>query len=231
MTRYLTPEETDALGKVEIRGAAFLIGVIGALTVASVLIGTVAVAQAMPDLTWWVFVGIFAVGGASIVTVAIFAYRRRIWLVNVFVGIRQDLFNAELDEREALRTLPQESALTLPATLPQENRMIPVTAGDRAEEIPLDLIYGFDPRDLEFLCRLLEKQYKFTEEAMEKLVLPYSREQMGKVGVGTGYSRFMDLCVAAGIIEGRKPKFSGTLAVTDAEEMMRRIRALPMPTP
>jgi hypothetical protein len=133
----------------------------------------------------------------------------------------------EWSKHERVEPTPSLPA-TLPATLPQENRVIPVTAGGRAGVVSLNPpAHGFDERDLMYLCGLIAGGYKFTEENMEKLRLPYSGEVMGKAQPGTWYTRFMDVCTAAGIIEGRRPKFSGKLVVTDPDEMVLLIKALP----
>lgn len=133
-----------------------------------------------------------------------------------------DKLLAEADKLDAETALKHATLTTLP--LPQ--RVIPVTLGEKGEGIPLELIHGFDERDLAFLCRQVAR-HNYTEDAMEKLELPYSRKPMGKAQAGTLYTLFMDLCVQAKIIEGRKPKFSGTLVVTDPLEMMRLIKTLP----
>lgn len=121
----------------------------------------------------------------------------------------------------------------LPATLPTpapEIDTIRVTRNGVGEDIPRDTVYGFDPRDLAYMFRALARGEKFTEANLEKWELPYSHEVMGKAQEGTPYSKFIDLCVSAGIIGGREPKKSGTLLVTDPAEMMRRIKELQFST-
>jgi hypothetical protein len=132
---------------------------------------------------------------------------------------------------------PSENPVTPPApaalpALPAASDTIRVTRNGVGEDIPRNLLHGFDERDLLFLCRLLSVGFKFTEASMEKLVLPYSHDVMGKADEGTPYSRFMDLCVSAGVIEGREPKKSGRMAVTEYAEIVRRIKELQnTPTP
>ena len=116
--------------------------------------------------------------------------------------------------------------VTLPA-LPAVSDTIRVTQNGVGEDVPRKLVHGFDPRDFNFLCRLLARGFKFTETYMECLELPHSHEPMGKAQAGTHYTRFMDLCVAAGVIVGREPKKSGTLVVTEYAEIVRRIKELP----
>jgi hypothetical protein len=120
---------------------------------------------------------------------------------------------------------------TLPA-LPAANDTIRVTRGGVGEDIPRKLLHEFDERDLAFLFRALARGEKFTEANMELWELPYSHQIMGKAQEGTPYSKFTALCVRAEIIGGRGPKQSGTLLVTEAGEMMQRIKALQeTPTP
>jgi hypothetical protein len=224
MTRHVTPMEAENLGHAEIRDGGIIAASIGVLTLASLIVGTVSAAAVLPDLAWFVFVGIFLVGGASITAVLIFALRRRSWIVNAVVEGWQDLWDAENKAKAPTPILPP----ALPATLPQENRVIQVTAGDRVVGVPLNPpVHGFEESDLVYLCELVAGGYKFTEENMEKLILPSSRLPMGKAQEGTPYSKFMQLCGDAGIIEGRKPKYSGKLVVTDPAEMMLLIKALP----
>lgn len=224
MSRLLTPEEAEILRDSETRHAltfavamAFVVG--GAL-----IFGGVWSAVVLPDWTWLVTFAIFAMGGAVIMLLLLLGFRRGRRHVADVVDLWRDWVNAEIKAKEP-------APPTLPATLPQENRTIPVMSGDRVVDVPLNLLHGFDPRDMEFLCRLLAKEFKFTEESMENLELPYSRKAMGKAQAGTLYTKFMDVCGATGIIEGRKPKYSGKLMVKDADEMLRRIKALPEITP
>jgi hypothetical protein len=133
-------------------------------------------------------------------------------------------------------SLPDNLPAALPAALPVENRQIPVTSGGRVGVVSLNPpVHGFIESDLFYVCELIGGGYKFTEEYMEKVLLPSSRLPMGKAEEGTPYKKLFDsergLFVRAGIIEGRKPKYSGKLVVTDPAEMMLLIKALPEDTP
>lgn len=138
---------------------------------------------------------------------------------------------AEYVDADVTPVTPELSAPTLPAlpALPAYDDAITYNSPSRVgESIPRNLLHGFDPRDLQFLCRLLANGFKFTESAMEKIVLPYSLEIMGKAEDGTPYARFMELCVRAGIVVGREGRKSGTLAIMDAGGMMRRLKEIPV---
>jgi hypothetical protein len=220
MTRYLTPEETDALSDAEVRGAGFLIGVLSVLTLAAVIFGTIAAANAMPNLTWIVFVGVFAVGGASIASVAILAYRRRIWLVNVFIEMRRALLDAELDEREAVKPLPTTTYLP---TLTPEPREIPVRTPDRVGVVVLDYVNGFDPRDLAYFAKYLVNGGRTSENVLQDVTLPYEGLKFGGAIEGTRFTRMLDLCEKRGILSARDSarRKPGTLLVKDEQEIER----------
>lgn len=220
MTRYLTPEETDALSDAEVRGATFLIGVLGVLTLAAVVFGTVAAANAMPDLTWTVFVGVFAVGGASIAGVAILAYRRRIWLVDVFIEMRRALLDADLDEREAIKPLP---TTTYQPTVTPDPREIPVTKGDRAGVVTLDYVNGFDPRDLAYFAKYLVNGGRTSENVLQDVTLPYEGLKFGGAVDGTRFTRMLDLCEKRGILTPRDKarRKPGTLLIQDEGEILK----------
>jgi hypothetical protein len=230
MTRYLTPEETDALGDSEIRGGLFLIGVLSVLTIAAVLFGTIAAAQAMPDLIWVVFVGVFAIGGASIAAVAILAYRRRIWLVNVFVDMRRALLDAELDEREATTTLPTTTYLP---TKVEEPREIPHNVGDRAGVLVIDFINGFDPRDLAYFAKYLANGGRTSENVLQDVTLPYEGLKFGGAVDGTRFTRILDLCEKRGILTPRDKarRKPGTLLIPNEQEILRLLLQEETPTP
>jgi hypothetical protein len=138
------------------------------------------------------------------------------------------LIYAEIAARKSTPTAPP----TLPA-LPAANDTIRVSVNGRGgEDIPRNELHGFDPRDLAYLFRALARGEKFTEANLELWELPYSHAVMGKAQEGTPYSKFIALCVRAGIIGGREPKKSGTLVVTDPAEMMRLVKELQIePTP
>lgn len=92
------------------------------------------------------------------------------------------------------------------------------------QTIPRELVNGFDPRDLEWLARYLANGGIFTEAVMENITLPYALEPMGKATEGTHYHRLMRLCTETGIIVGRAAKKSGTLAITEYPEILRRLK-------
>lgn len=216
----LPTEEAEALRQSEMDHSITFALAFGILTViatlATALFGWV---FALPFVGYLTLI-MFLIGGMAVGFVLLTGLRRGRWIIRRVVEIAEDWIDAEISAKQRATALPTP---TLPSTLPLENRMIPVSTGDRVVDLPLDLIHGFDPRDLMFLCRQVARR-NYTEEGMEKLELPYSHDVMGKAQPGTRYTLFMELCVTAGIIEGRAPKKSGTLAVTDPDEMMRRIR-------
>lgn len=167
----------------------------------------------------WVFGG----GAFFVFSILLIGMLRAASIVS---GVMQQWHLWQEAERAAKYPLPQlpTPALTLPT--PQEIEVIPVASGDRVVEMPKELLFGFDPRDLEYLCRYLANGGRFTEAAMEKLLLPYALVVMGKASEGTLYTRFMELCVECGIIVGRVGKQAGTLAVLEAGEMLKRIKEL-----
>lgn len=126
---------------------------------------------------------------------------------------------------ETLPELPANVPATLPA-LSVENETFRFTQNGVGQDVPKNLLHGFDARDLAFLARYLARGGKFTESVMEFLELPYSREVMGKAEDGTLYTKFMQLCVDTEVIVGRGPKKSGTLVVLEAGEMLARFKAL-----
>lgn len=128
-----------------------------------------------------------------------------------------------------VKWLPELPAPTQPAqpALPAENDTFDYNHHSRGgQKVPRNLLHGFDPRDLEYLCRYLGNGGKFTEASMEAIPLPFMLEKMGKASEGTPYTRFITVCVDAGIIVGREGKRSGMLAVSDPLEMMQKIKAL-----
>ena len=86
----------------------------------------------------------------------------------------------------------------------------------------MNLVHGFDERDLAWLFLFLENGGKWTETVMENMPLPHSKEKLGKQQGNTPYARFMDVCTRAEIIVGRggPGNPSGKLVVRDAHEMM-----------
>ena len=229
-------ETAQGLLEAETRHTLIFAGVTGLFTACSfILLCLYGLVTQMPLDVFQTLASLDIVGGGFIAGgILITGLRRGRGHVS---GVRQamlDVLNAELDYKEAeaaykfaLTPLPQLPALPAP-TLPAESDVIRVTsASGGVEAVPRETIRKFDPRDLQFLCRQLARGFKWTEAAMEKLELPYSKEVMGKASEGTGYTRFMELCTEAGIIVGREGKKSGTLAVLDAGEMMRLIKALP----
>lgn len=130
----------------------------------------------------------------------------------------------DADVTPPTRELP---AHTLPA-LPADDGVIQYNHFSRGgEQIPRKLFHGFDMRDLEWLARYLANGNKFTEAAMEKLILPYSLDVLGKADAGTLYTKFMELCTLSGVIVGREAKKSGTLAVTEFAEILQKIKSVP----
>ncbi len=163
---------------------------------------------------------VFLAGGISIGVILLTGLRRGRRAVSEVIGAAEKWLNTEIKLKTAALSAPSAPALPLPAP----EREVVVSRGNRVEQIPLELVHGFDPRDLRFLCRLLANGFKFTEAAMERLTLPYSGESMGKADGNTNYARFMAACVAGGVISGRTARQSGQLVVTDPDEMYRRIK-------
>lgn len=126
--------------------------------------------------------------------------------------------------KEPVKPVAPSTPTVLP-TLPAAETPIQYNHFSRGgQSIPRTLIHGFDPRDLEWLARYLANGGRFTEAAMEKLTLPYSLELMGKAQEGTHYFRLMQLCAERGIIVGRDAKKSGVLAVTEYQEILRKLK-------
>jgi hypothetical protein len=219
----LTVTEVETLRKGELETmvqSAFVLGLFTLFLLLVAIIGSLMFAPAWLNM---VALGALFLGGMAIGLVIWTGIRKARGHPKAFMDWWTEWVAGEIKAKQPTPPLPP----ALPATLPQENRMIQVTAGDRVVDVSLTPpVHGFEERDLIYLCELIAGGYKFTEEYMERLKLPVSREVMGKAQDGTPYSRFMDLCVAAGIIEGRKPKYSGKLVVTDAAEMMERLKKL-----
>ena len=121
------------------------------------------------------------------------------------------------------KLLPQTAPAYPTLPLPEENRTVDVNRGGvTVDKLPLNLVHGFDERDLAWLFLFLENGGKWTETVMENMPLPHSKEKLGKQQGNTPYARFMDVCTRAEIIVGRggPGNPSGKLVVRDAHEMM-----------
>lgn len=171
----------------------------------------------------WASAFLFFACGLKAVAVLIANERETRQKIGNLVNAGVALIYAEIRKKAVA---PTSAPPALP-TLPAGNDTIRVTVNGRGgEDVPRNTLHGFDPRDLAYLFRALARGEKWTEANLELWELPYSHETMGKASEGTPYYRFMTLCVDAGIIVGREPKRSGTLAITDPLEMMRLVKQL-----
>ncbi len=225
-----TLKEQGAIEKVQRVGAShsithalLFLGMGGTFALAAALFGAWAGWSVTPYVSMFLF---FACGLCAVALV--FKNEGKIGgqISNLIdAGVRA--VDAEIQLKLSIPPAPSSPTPALPA----ENESFRFNHFSRGgEDVPKNLLHGFDPRDLDFLFRLMSRGFKFTEEAMEKLELPYSHELMGKAQAGTNYTRFIDVCVRAGIIVDRRPKNSGTLAIADPLEMMKSIKALPLTT-
>lgn len=187
---------------------AFLFGIVGGVK-----------GWVFTDLLVWGIIGVGVMASLVLIVTGELVGRGHVSkVVKVYVEHYHDGYN--------VKWLPELPAATPPA-LPAENETFDYNHHSRGgQKVPRNLLHGFDPRDLEFLFRWLGNGGKFTEAALEAMPLPFMLEKMGKASDGTPYTRFITLCVEAGIIVGREGKRSGILAVTDPLEMMQRIRQL-----
>lgn len=221
-------DEVDLLRRGEISSSLIVGGAILTLTVVLFLllglIGTLAGWEILPALLTIVLF----VGGMSAAVIFVTGWERGHGHAQAVIEKVKAVIDAEIAARKA--ALPPVPAL--PAALPEPTETIRVTNGSRVEDIPRNLVHGFDPRDLEWLAQYLANGNKWTEAALEKMPLPYSKEKFGKAEGNTPYMRLFGvpdgLMIRAGVITGRggPGNAAGKLAVTDAAEMVRRIKGL-----
>lgn len=233
MVRLIPTIEADEISATLLKrafafsGSIFLIGMLVLLSF--LITGWVA---AFPEIVLTVVaVAMIALVGVVMGGAIFYAWLRGVGHVNRVVTVWANREEAETKLiQPAPPALPDEKA-----ALPAAEREIPTTVGGRAvEPIPLDPLFGFDPRDLRYLCRYLANGNKFTEAVMENMPLPFTPEQkLGKAQGNTPYNRFMRLCVKTEVIveRGGPGNAPGRLVVTDPDEIYRRIKALPEQAP
>lgn len=220
----LSPELIQQKGQrdaINIGGMIFFPGLL--FTAAVFLVG--AVSNTFPVLAVAMFV-FFAFGVAAMAAALYFYIRATTKRADKVMDRGLDFLDYEIKRKMAALELPATTPAALPP-LPATEETFKLTRNGVGEgDVPKNLLHGFDPRDLAFLFRHLARGGKWTEEYMEKWELPYSHEVMGKAEEGTPYTRFMQLCTDAEIIVGRAPKKAGKLMVTDAGEMMTKVKTL-----
>lgn len=177
--------------------------------------------------TAWVVAFIIFVCAASLAVLVYHGLRSALGHAKVADRMAEQAHNAEIEAKKPAPVLPPAPAQP-PASTPAQESSIPTRlASGRAVEVSRETILGFEPDDLLWLCKYLANGGKFTESVMEHLPLPHSGVLMGKAQKGTPYQIFVDACLETGIIvdRGGRDHKSGMLAVTDANEMMRLLKA------
>lgn len=219
MIRFPT-KEAEELRQSETRQSLTFALVFGVfticLTLAAALFGWLLAVPFTGYLSALVFIG----GGIYVFVILRAGWMRGGGVVNRVVEVAERWLDAEIELKSSARALPP--APTLP--LPPENRVIPHTILGRGGELALDLIDGFDPRDLDWFAKYLANGNKWTEAALEHMPLPHSGILIGKDREGAPYRKLMTKCVNKSIIGGRggPGNPSGKLAVTD-EKMIARL--------
>lgn len=137
-------------------------------------------------------------------------------------------------EIEILRFTPPTPALPPAPALPQPDIHATLVSG-REVDIPRETIHGMEPVDVEWLATYLANGNKFTEAALEKMpLISNPKERWGKAEGATPYNRMFNaesgILIQAGVIAGRggAGNPSGKLVETDAREIVRKVRSLPV---
>ena len=144
------------------------------------------------------------------------------YVVSLLVEMRAaDMGRAWVEHEMSAKGLPP-AASPLPEPTPVQLR---VTSGERAGLIEMTQLHGFEIDDLKWFCRYLANGNAWTEARLENMPLP-SGVVLGRDREGSPYRRLMGLCVSTGIISARggNGNKTGTLAITDAGEMLERLR-------
>jgi hypothetical protein len=199
--------------------------------IASVLVGALAAALGVAEWGDATLGSMLAVMSVVLYIVLSTLRRGRSYLKGVIESMRFVEENRAEAERiraeaelERARALPRLPTSTLP-TLQDSEKADPPILTSRGGGYIADESGDFLPReDARWLCEQIASRRKWTEDVLGGLTLPYSGVKLS-TGERGNYARIMALLVERGIITGRggPGNKTGVLAVTDPEEMMKRL--------
>jgi hypothetical protein len=143
------------------------------------------------------------------------------WLADVIVeGVAWSKIHRQKVVK--IETTPTTETAYLPTEV-VEPRTIPVKTPDRAGELTLDYVNGFDPRDIAYFAKYLALGGVTSESRLEHLPLLHEGGQWGGLTVGTASTRILDLCEKRGILTPRDKarRKPGTLLIPNEQEILR----------